>query len=591
MMSTNHSTGCHPSTPRLPVLGRPARILLSGVFGPFGVDDAFGRKENIMELFHNQVTRGQGLASFRFHHRSFGLYFLAANVDAEVTVLDFPSRERFAEEVAKGYDVVGISFIAPNLVKAREMARITRERAPGSVIVLGGHGAAVEHVGTRIDCDHVVRGEGIRWLRAFLGQDPDAPIVHPTLPSSEQSRVYGITQPDTPANVLVPGVGCVNGCRFCCTSHFFGKAYTPFLGTGRELFETARRIADETGTDEFFVLDENFLKDRERALALIEEMERHGRYFSFHIFSSAETIQRLGLDNLERLGVTFLWLGVESSTREGNYEKNAGIDPRALIRSLQERGIMVLASGILCSEHHTPENLQTEIDFMIGLQADLVQFMLLTPLPQTKLYLEHRAAGTLREDLPLEEWHGQKHLTYVHPAFPGDAAQRWIDHAFRQEYEVNGSSLLRTTRTVFQGWQRLAGRRDLSPGLEVRRQQLESWSRTWGCTLPLIARLGVNEDERRQARALDARIRRALPPTLREKLARPAALALALAWKARLKLLGDVIQPRTICTQYPAGRLLGRRPIPVQHPWRIAADEATESIRVAAQVAAVEPGQ
>jgi len=55
--------------------GLPAqpRVLLSGVFGPFGVDDAYGRKENVMELFHNQVTKAQGVASFRFQHRSFGL--------------------------------------------------------------------------------------------------------------------------------------------------------------------------------------------------------------------------------------------------------------------------------------------------------------------------------------------------------------------------------------------------------------------------------------------------------------------------------------------------------------------------------------
>ncbi len=71
----------------------PKRVLLAGVFGPFGVDDEYGRKENIMELFHNQVTKGQGLGSFRFQHRSFGLYFLAENIDADVTVLDFPSKE------------------------------------------------------------------------------------------------------------------------------------------------------------------------------------------------------------------------------------------------------------------------------------------------------------------------------------------------------------------------------------------------------------------------------------------------------------------------------------------------------------------
>ncbi len=533
---------------------RPPRILLSGVFGPYGVDDEFGRKENIMELFHNQVTRGQGIASFRFHHRSFGLYFLAANVDADVTVLDFPSRRRFEREVAKGYDLVGISFIAPNFSKAKEMARVTRALAPGSTLVLGGHGAAVEGVEKLIDCDHVVKGEGIRWLRAHLGQDPDAPIVHPTLPASERASIYGIPLPGIPSSLLVPGVGCVNGCRFCSTSHFFGRKYSPFLSTGKEIFEVASRITDETGTNEFFVQDENFLKDRDRALELIEEMERHDRYFTFHIFSSAETIRRFGIDNLERLGVGFLWIGVESSTQQGNYEKNDGIDARQLVRELQARGIIVLASGILCSEHHTQDNLQDEIDFMISLEADFVQFMLLTPLPVTKLYAEKRDKGLLRMDLPLEEWHGQKHLSYHHPAFPGDSAQRWIDHAFRQEYEENSCSLLRATRTAFRGYQRLARMPALTPNQRRRRDVLASWARQWGMTLPTIARLAVNDIERQRARALERELRRELPPTAFERVGRRGAYAVALAWKARVRMVGDGIQPATRVTRYMGGQ-------------------------------------
>jgi hypothetical protein len=34
-------------------------LLLTSVFGPYGVDDEYGEKENKMELFHNQVTREQ----------------------------------------------------------------------------------------------------------------------------------------------------------------------------------------------------------------------------------------------------------------------------------------------------------------------------------------------------------------------------------------------------------------------------------------------------------------------------------------------------------------------------------------------------
>ena len=405
------------------------RILLSGVFGPFGVDDEFGRRENIMELFHNQVTRGQGLASFRFHHRSFGLYFLAANVDADVTVLDFPSRERFVRELRRGwYDIVGISFIAPNFVKAREMARLARRHAPYATVVLGGHGAAIERVERLIDCDHVVRGEGIGWLRRFLGQDDEAPIVHPALPSTERQSILGVPLPGRTSSLLVPGLGCVNGCRFCSTSHFFGKTYTPYLRTGRDIFEACCRIADERGTDDFFVMDENFLKDTDRARELLAEMERHRRFFRFQVFSSAEAITAFGLDELVRLGVNFVWMGVECKSRQANFAKNSGVDPQRLVRALRDRGINVLASGILCMEHHTPENIQEDIDHLTDLEADFVQFMLLTPLPTTELYREKQAGGLLREELPYEEWHGQKLLNWRHPHFPGGRG-RALDHA------------------------------------------------------------------------------------------------------------------------------------------------------------------
>lgn len=572
--------------------GSPRRILLSGVFGPFGVDDAWGRRENVMELFHNQVTKAQGAASFRFHHRSFGLYFLAENVQGDVTVLDFPSRERFVRELRKGYDLVGISFIAPNLAKAREMARLVRLHAPGARIVLGGHGAAIEGVEGLVDCDDVVRGEGIRGLRAILGQDTGAPIVHPVLPSAERESILGIPLVGRPANLLVPGVGCVNACRFCSTSHFFGKAYRPFLRTGRELFETARQIADRTGTDSFFVMDENFLKDTGRALELLEEMERNRRYFGFQLFSSAEAIRAFGLDNMVRLGVSFVWIGFESATRSGNYAKNEGVDARRLTRELRDRGITVLASGILCAEHHTPENIGAEIDFMVGLEADMVQFMLLTPLPVTALYRDMKEKGLLREDLPWEEWHGQKELSWSHPAFPGDAPARWLDRAFRADHEANCSTMYRVVETAFRGWGRLAAlpRRDAC--LEQRMARLARRTLDWMPPLAVLSRNGVNALERERAARLEREITEALGVSpLRRQLLGASVRAIATAWRLRLRLVGDGIQPSTIVTRYPANgrKVLGIPVAPARSgaaafaplPLEIAAREAVRGAGIA----------
>jgi len=527
------------------------KILLAGVFGPFGVDDEFGRKENIMELFHNQVTKAQGVASFRFHHRSFGLYFIAANIDADVTVLDFPSSKRFAREVGRGgYDIVGISFIAPNRDKAAEMARLVRSLSPSSEIILGGHGAAIEGIEDSIDCDHVVKGEGIRWMREHLGQNPDAPINHPALRSAERASILGVPFIDTPASLLVPGVGCVNGCSFCSTSHFFGRAYTPFIATGEALFETACRIADERGTDDFFVMDENFLKDRQRAVELLEAMERHRRFFRFHIFSSAEAITAFGVDNMVRLGVDLVWIGFESQSRQSLFAKNTGIEPRHLVRDLRDRGIAVLASGILCMEHHTPDNMQADIDFLVGLESDLVQFMLLTPMPVTALYQDQKRRGLLRTDLPLQEWHGQTKLAYHHPSFSGDEPHAWMKRAFRQDYETNSSSMLRMVETAIRGYEHLSSLPNRDACLEARRRQFEKQARSWRLILPAVKRHAVNEREIRRVDELGRRAERLFGLRAWERLAGFGTRALSVLWKLRLDLLGDGLQPKTIITRY-----------------------------------------
>jgi hypothetical protein len=465
-------------------------------------------------------------------------------------VLDFPSRRRFAREVRRGsYDIVGISFIAPNRDKAREMAGVVRRLAPRAEIILGGHGAAIEGVEHDIDCDHVVRGDGISWMRRHLGQDPEAPIRHPALPSTERASILGVPLLDTPASLLVPGVGCVNGCSFCSTSHFFGRSYTPFIATGDQLFETACRVAGERGTDSFFVMDENFLKDRGRAMGLLDAMERHNRFFRFHIFSSAETITAFGVDNLVRLGVDLVWIGFESQSRQSAFAKNAGIDARGLVRDLRDRGIAVLASGILCMEHHTPENMQTDVDFLVGLESDFVQFMLLTPVPVTALYRDHQRRGLLRTDLPLQRQHGQTDLAYHHPEFRGDEPARWIAKAFRQDYEVNSSSMLRMVETAIRGCEHLSSIPNRDACLEARLRQVERRARIWRLILPAVARHAVNPLELRRVRELGERAQRLFGLRLWERFAGRGTVVLSMLWALRIRLRGDRIQPRTIVTR------------------------------------------
>src|ERR1035438_6220752 len=174
--------------------GARARVLLSSVFGPYAQDDEFGsRSINPMELYHNQVTRAQGAFSLRMFHRSWGIMMIQANISAPTTVLDFPTREAFERELREHeYDIVGITSIIVNVGKVREMCRMVREISPRSTVVVGGHVTAIPAIETTIDADFIVRGEGISWMRRFLGLDDKAPIVHPPIVSGFGHRVMGL---------------------------------------------------------------------------------------------------------------------------------------------------------------------------------------------------------------------------------------------------------------------------------------------------------------------------------------------------------------------------------------------------------------
>src|SRR5260370_14226599 len=173
--------------------GIRARVLFSAVFGPYAQDDEFGsRKINPMELYHNQVTREQGPLFLRMFHRSWGILMIQKNIWAPTTVLDFPTREAFADELRTNqYDIVGISSIIVNVGKVSEMCRMVRELSPQSTIVIGGHVAAIPEIQKIVESHHLVPGDGIAWMRRFFRADPSAPIRHPEIISRFRARPLG----------------------------------------------------------------------------------------------------------------------------------------------------------------------------------------------------------------------------------------------------------------------------------------------------------------------------------------------------------------------------------------------------------------
>jgi len=468
-------------------LGIMARVLLVGVFGPYQRDDEYGsRSDNPMELFHNQVTREEGAWDVRMFVRHPGMYLMYANIEAPCTVLEYPTLERFEQELRNvHYDIIGISGIMVNILKVKKMCDLIRRYQPRAEIVVGGHIARLPDLAKRISADHIVIGDGVAWFRKHLNQNLEAPLRHPMLVSSFGTRTLGVDVGDPPndtAAMVIPSAGCRMGCNFCNTSaHFGGKGEViNFFKTGDELFSIMDQLETHLGSRSFFIMDENFLVNRKRALRLLELMEQTGKAWSLYIFASAKLIQSYKIEQLVRLGISWVWLGLEG---EGaNYSKLNGTDTHELVRFLQSHGIRVLGSTIIGLPEHSPENIDRVIDYAVSHATDFHQFMLYTPLPGTTLYDACREEKLLlgEDECPLPDMHGQRRFNWRHPHLLPGTETAILQRAFRRDYAVNGPSLLRCVRTTLHGYKRYKDHPNLAIRDRYRWEAKTLWKRDAG---------------------------------------------------------------------------------------------------------------
>jgi len=182
------------------------------------------------------------------------------------------------------------------------------------------------------------------------------------------------------------------------------------------------------------------------------------------VFSSANAIRKYTMRELVELGIAWVWMGLESP--QASYAKLKDTDTIALTQTLRSHGIRVQGSTIVGMEHHTPDNLVGEIEHAVTHEADFHQFMLYTPVPGTALHAEMEASGRMLPNIDLADIHGQYKFNFRHEHIERDASKNWLDYAFQRDFEVNGPSLFRMMRTMFEGWRRYG--RDADPRVRAR---------------------------------------------------------------------------------------------------------------------------
>ena len=353
------------------------KVLLTSVCRPLG--PKHGDAPSVgYELLYGQVTRAQGLFSPRTVNIHYSLEYIAENLDVPTVVLQYPSKRELIRELKKGYDYVGVSFLLAVMHKMKETVALIRQYAPNSKIVLGGYGTVLKDEALKPYCDYICREEGVGFFRRLL-REPEIPMPykHPLLVS--WLKVFGWKVSGT--GKILAGLGCPNGCDFCCTSHFFSRKHIRLLPEGKDIYAVMERYLDTNANMVFSILDEDFLLNKKRAMEFRDCVMKGGKTLSIFAFSSIKAISQYTVQEILEMGIDGFWIGYEG-TRSG-YAKQQGRPVEEIFTEFREHGITILTSMIVGFDYQTPKVVAQELDGLMKLKPALAQFLIYGPVPGT----------------------------------------------------------------------------------------------------------------------------------------------------------------------------------------------------------------
>jgi radical SAM superfamily enzyme YgiQ (UPF0313 family) len=312
-------------------------------------------------------------------------------------------------------DIVGISTITSTAPRAYEIADEVRDH--GVTVVMGGAhptflpGEALEHA------DYVVRGEGEKTIVELLESLNEersldtidglsfrerGGVVHnpsrelcpelDSLPSPDLSLIVGFGSGtrgffnNKPIVPILTSRGCPFHCKFCSVTPMFGKKYR-FRSTDK-VIENLRPYADRT----IFFYDDNFTASRQRAKELLHRMIDEGitpEWTAQVRVDVTEDDELLAL--MEQSNCSTVYVGLESINPKTLelYSKGQTLeDITTGIKKFHDHGIRVHGMFVLGSDEDDVAIIRATARFAKRLKIDTVQFLILTPLPGSKIFEE-----------------------------------------------------------------------------------------------------------------------------------------------------------------------------------------------------------
>ncbi|MDP8236341.1 MAG: radical SAM protein [Candidatus Erginobacter occultus] len=347
--------------------------------------------------------------------------------DAQVEELSYPALKARIRKSSP--DLVGLTAMTFTLLDVVKSARLVKEIDPSLSVVVGGVHAFLypEETVNLPEIDYVLSGEGEESFALLLDRlenrgdldtvpgliylkdgrvqsSPSPPLcadldalpfpARRLTPYGKYSSVMARRQPIT---TMFTSRGCPFRCSFCARPHL-GKQFR---------YRSAENVVDEMeecvglGIREFLIYDDTFTVNRDRAIAVAEEIILRELKIGWDIRARVDCVDREMLKILKVAGCERIHYGVEAGTEKILKVLNKGITldkARETIALTRKIGIETLAYFMIGSPTETRADILETIRFALELKPDFVHATILCPFPGTAIYEQGLSEGVFPRD-------------------------------------------------------------------------------------------------------------------------------------------------------------------------------------------------
>ena len=391
-----------------------------------------------------------------------GMAIVAACVEQagfEVNVVDAfgyrHSIEKTIEEVKKTKpDYVGISCVTCNIDYGIQIAQALR---PQAKVILAGTHPSLDPKPLIEFADFVVFGEGEKTVVEILQGKELSEIdgliymengqVKRNRPRDVEKNLDNLP---FPARHLFPmdkykqfgtmtfasmmtSRGCPMRCDYCTIS----RLYPVWRGRSpKNVVDEMELLINEYHVKGISFVDEDFLVDLPRALAICDEIEKRNLKVWWGMQGRVDRLPDLEImKRFARAGCECLLFGIESSQEKTMKNLNRDIPNNLFFKARElgkNSGMRVAISSILGFPGETVNDVKKTIDFVLEMDPDYVFFGVPTPFPGTRFYEACEDEGLIKE-------RNLKRYTIMSPIIETEKislseSQKLLNYAYRRFY-------------------------------------------------------------------------------------------------------------------------------------------------------------